>query len=101
MTFAIAGSLTLYVKPVQAALVAYSNMEHVAVNIYMEPNLQSGIKDGLLETANSSRTKVAAVFGEMEANPYLIYVESPKVMGKYAENPTGQTYYPWNNNNEG
>lgn len=91
-------SLSLYAKPVHAALVGYSTMEEVATHVYVEPDLDSSTQDELMEHIASANAKVSAVFGERSSNPYLIYVESPKALEKYADNPTGQTYYyPWNN----
>jgi len=88
----------LYAKPVHAALVGYSNMIEVAPEVYMEPGSPKDLQNELLNYVNHAQEKVADVFGKRSSSPYLIVALSSKKLGKYAENPVGQTYYlPWNN----
>lgn len=91
-------SLGLYAKPVHAALVSYSAMDEISPDIYMEPGMSKDTHEELLNYVAHSREKVADVFGGRSSSPYLIVALSAKKLDKYAENPTGQTYYlPWNN----
>lgn len=88
----------LYAKPVHAALVDYSNMIEVAPNLYIEPGSPKDLQNKLLNYVNRAQEKVTDVFGKRSSSPYLIVALSSKKLGKYAENPVGQTYYlPWNN----
>ncbi|WNS43311.1 hypothetical protein [Paenibacillus sp. MMS20-IR301] len=91
-------SLIAYAKPVHAALVNYSAMVELSPDIYIEPDLSQDIKEELLHYVDRSRDKLEAVFGGRSSEPCLILALSAKQLDKYAENPTGQTYYlPWRN----
>lgn len=88
----------LYAKPVHAALVDYSDMVEVAPDVYIEPGSPEDLQNKLLNYVNRAQQKVIDVFGKRSSSPYLIVALSSKKLGKYAENPVGQTYYlPWNN----
>ncbi|AIQ32167.1 hypothetical protein P40081_31615 [Paenibacillus sp. FSL P4-0081] len=88
----------VYAKPVHAALVNYSSMVEVAPDVYIEPDMSKELQDQLLSYVELAQEKVTAIFGERTSTPYLIVALTSRSLGKYTENPTGQTYYlPWNN----
>lgn len=97
---AAAGSLMVYAKPVRAILVDYSSMNEIGNRIYLEAGLQmeDTLASNLLTQAEAAEDQVAEVFGSRVSAPYLIFAITPKTWNRYAENPTGQTYYyPWRN----
>ncbi|WP_150275200.1 hypothetical protein [Paenibacillus tepidiphilus] len=81
-------------KSTHAVMVKYdSRMERISVNTYVEKQVDPHQRDQIAERLRASRESVAGLFGSKEASPVLIFVQSAEGQRRYAENPTGQTYY--------
>lgn len=83
-------------QPVHAMLVDFSSMEEHGNHVYLEPNISENYKDNLLNDLEQSEKRITEVFGDVQATPTIIFVQSPRALEKYAQqNRTGQTYYTY------
>lgn len=83
-------------QPVHAMLVDFSSMEKHDDHVYLEPDISENIKSILLNDLEQSKKRITEVFGDVQATPTIIFVQSPRALEKYAQqNRTGQTYYSY------
>lgn len=91
-------SYILSPQPVNAMMVGFSGMTKYDNHIYMEKNIPKETKAELINDYAKSKTKILEFFNDLTAKPTIIFVQSQKAIHRYAENPTGQTYYMyWGN----
>lgn len=79
-------------------MVSLSSMTKYGNNIYMEESIPQETKEEIMNNYEMSKAKVIEFFDEINANPTIIFVQSPRAINRYAQSQTGQTYYMyWGN----
>jgi len=80
---------------VRCYLVRWSDLDNIAPNLYVDPNMPESQRQTLLSSLADAKERVATLFGEYTADPVIIAGHTMEVMRAYggnSYNQAGRTY---------
>ncbi|WP_438431349.1 hypothetical protein [Gorillibacterium sp. sgz500922] len=89
-------AISLYLKtpqPVNAMFAGSSSLTPYGNRVYIDPSISQMTREQLLQDLKESEERIKGFYGEVQADPTFLFVESPKMVKRYAQNSTGQTYH--------
>jgi hypothetical protein len=91
-----AAGFTLATQPiVRCYLVRWSDLDQIAPNVYVGPDMPESQRQTLLSSLADAKTRVATLYGEYTANPVIIAGHTMEVMNTYggsSDNRAGRAY---------